>query len=202
MAKKRRSLQSIFISSFFHSSSPPHSSTSPPTSTSTQRSASSMSSYFSPSYTYPFPSITKSKTGTTSTTGSPPLDYLLDDDPFANLSHTSYSTYSLQSPPTKSPFPPPGLSQHILPRSPLCPDPSQSVVSGLSSTARPESGPIASSGPSSISRALSSGLAHAFPAHKKPAFASRQSLPSLHTLSQMNVMIPKKASLFLKWRLS
>ncbi|KAG9315741.1 hypothetical protein JVU11DRAFT_3388 [Chiua virens] len=41
-----------------------------------------------------------------------------------------------------------------------------------------------------VTRPRSSGHGQARPAHTKPAFGSRPSLPSLHTLAQMNVSVP------------
>ncbi|KAJ7022422.1 hypothetical protein C8F04DRAFT_241002 [Mycena alexandri] len=38
--------------------------------------------------------------------------------------------------------------------------------------------------------------AHATPAHQKPAFRPRPSLPSLHTLAQMSVVVPHKVRVF------
>ncbi|PBK97501.1 hypothetical protein ARMGADRAFT_1009501, partial [Armillaria gallica] len=101
-------------------------------------------------------------------TNSPPSD-LLDDDPFANLSSPLRQAQFFVAQP-KSP--------EANPRSPLAPK-----CSEPSFTVQP-----------SITRASSSGIIHARPAHQKPAFTPRPSLPSLHTLSKINFVISKKVS--------
>ncbi|KAK0244058.1 hypothetical protein EDD85DRAFT_184809 [Armillaria nabsnona] len=142
MAKKRRSLQSIFV---------PYSQPASPSSLA----ASSRD-------------ISHYATLPRRNTNSPPSD-LLDDDPFANLSSPLRQAQFCVAQP-KSP--------EANPRSPLAPKSSEP-----SFTVQP-----------SITRALSSGIIHARPAHQKPAFTPRPSLPSLHTLSKINFVISKKVS--------
>jgi hypothetical protein len=144
-------------------------------------------------------STTTTTTTTTSRLPSPPPDYLLDDDPFADLSHSPTFTSSPNSSPTTSTFLPPGLSQPTessLPRSPLSPSSSQENPV----PSQPTTVPATEGTPSTVptTRMSRTSSVHARPAHRKPAFAPRPSLPSLHTLSQMNVVIPKKASVLQK----
>jgi hypothetical protein len=47
-------------------------------------------------------------------------------------------------------------------------------------------------------RPKSSGHGQVRPAHTRPAFSPRPSLPSLHTLAQMNIGIPRKVRVL--WR--
>ncbi|SJL07662.1 uncharacterized protein ARMOST_11012 [Armillaria ostoyae] len=140
MAKKRRSLQSIFV---------PYSQPASPSSLAT-------SSLDIPHYA----------TLPRRNTNSPPSD-LLDDDPFANLSSPLRQAQFCVAQPKSS---------EANPRSPLAPK-----CSEPSFTVQP-----------SITRASSSGIIHARPAHQKPAFAPRPSLPTLHTLSKINFVISKK----------
>ena len=90
---------------------------------------------------------------------------LLDDDPFANLT----SIPRLSDSPTSF--------DHYT----LCqvPQPSSVVVSPQVYLPKP-----------TIARPKSSGNGQARPAHTRPAFAPRPSLPSLHKLAQMNVSVP------------
>ncbi|KAF9221594.1 hypothetical protein BS17DRAFT_785021 [Gyrodon lividus] len=93
-----------------------------------------------------------------------PAPSLLDDDPFANL--TSSNIPVLAGFPNSFEYP--TLSE--------TPRTSTVVVSPRATVARPRS----------------SGHGQTRPARTKPAFVSRPSLPSLHTLAQMNVTIPRK----------
>ncbi|KAK0504159.1 hypothetical protein EDD18DRAFT_1099386 [Armillaria luteobubalina] len=141
MAKKRRSLQSIFV---------PYSQPASPSSLA----ASSLD-------------ISHYATLARRNTNSPPSD-LLDDDPFANLSSPLRQAQFCVAPP-KSPEHKSSLAARA-----------QVLASLLSPSSQ------------SITRASSSGIIHARPAHQKPAFAPRPSLPSLHTLSKINLVISKK----------
>ncbi|KIJ17820.1 hypothetical protein PAXINDRAFT_9761 [Paxillus involutus ATCC 200175] len=60
----------------------------------------------------------------------------------------------------------------------------------LSETPRPST--VVVSPRATLVRPRSSGHGQVRPAHTKPAFTSRPSLPSLYTLAQMNVSIPRK----------
>ncbi|KAF7314329.1 hypothetical protein MKEN_00905500 [Mycena kentingensis (nom. inval.)] len=95
----------------------------------------------------------------------PSDSFLLDDDPFADLSgpRTKSITDVPKSPPLS-----PLTAAHVLPPPPPPPSPPQ-----------PPSSPV---------RTVSSNTT---PAHQKPAFRSRPSLPSLSTLARMNVAMPK-----------
>ncbi|KAF8842207.1 hypothetical protein BDN67DRAFT_966207 [Paxillus ammoniavirescens] len=94
-----------------------------------------------------------------------PTPSLLDDDPFANLIPV------LPGSPTSFEYP--TLSE--------APRPSTVVVSPRAYVPR-----------ATLVRPRSSGHGQVRPARTKPAFTSRPSLPSLHTLAQMNVSIPRK----------
>ncbi|KAF4581403.1 hypothetical protein EYR38_002729 [Pleurotus pulmonarius] len=153
MAKKRRSLQSILIPSFLHS--PP--SSVPPTPSTPELRPSRARSHSELIYHPPLDDA--------ASRASP--SFLLDDDPFANL---STAATQVTSPPAQI------VSPRITPRSPLSPCTSES----------------AKSSPASMSSFPRSHLTH--PAHKRPAFAPRPSLPSLHALAQMNapLVLPRK----------
>jgi hypothetical protein len=141
------------------------------------------------------PTPPRSRRSSRSARSSPPPSFLLDEDPFASLS----------TPSSPVPLAPSGghsntagshplLSETgpstAIPRSPLVSE--SIVVEQSSSTTSPVSPTIAhSSPPPSLTRKLSSG-GNVRPAYQKPAFTTRPSLPSLRTLAQMNVIIPKK----------
>ncbi|KAF4589924.1 hypothetical protein EYR38_009219 [Pleurotus pulmonarius] len=154
MAKKRRSLQSILIPSFLHS---PPSSVPPTPSTRPSRARSHSELIYHPPL------------DDAASRASP--SFLLDDDPFANL---STAPTQVTSPPAQI------VSPRITPRSPLSPCTSESA-NRLASPVR--------SSPASMS-----SFPRSHPAHKRPAFAPRPSLPSLHALAQMNapLVLPRK----------
>lgn len=112
----------------------------------------------------------------------PPVEaespFLLDDDPFANLSGVPAQTPSTPKPTTQ---------KSTQPRSPLSP-----VLSDRVPLSTPSSPPAAVQ---RHSRAWSKSISSRapVPAHQKPAFAPKPSLPSLDALSRMNVVLPKKA---------
>lgn len=117
----------------------------------------------------PTPSDTLATQDKSRTSHSPPPDFLLDDDPFANLSSPRAAQVARDSPPPAVvPVTPPKSPTH--PRSPLAPP-----LNTRKST------PV-----------LHSVHPHARPASQKPAFPTRPSLPSLYTLAQINVVLPKK----------
>ncbi|KAF8130440.1 hypothetical protein K438DRAFT_861623 [Mycena galopus ATCC 62051] len=97
--------------------------------------------------------------------------FLLDDDPFADLTHG----------PPQPPPPLPPLESSV-------DAPTQGPTSPLAEHAVPLPAPV-------LARAVSHAYttpANTTPAHHKPAFKPRPSLPSLHTLAQMSVVVPHK----------
>ena len=209
MVKKRTSIQAILTPSFFQLAPSPEAT--PPVSPTTivtkvrSLSGSIPSSPYASTSTIilnpPTPSTDKhvrqrSLTfSSLSPRSSPPPAFLLDDDPFANL--TSAPSESLKGVVSSQvagdvPLPPLGAS---LPRSPLvaatpnglaAPLPSAIASSSITSPISPPASPLP--------RALAGGRVQARPAHQRPAFKSRPSLPSLSTLARMNVVLTKKVS--------
>ncbi|KAF7980008.1 hypothetical protein HWV62_40112 [Athelia sp. TMB] len=173
--KKQRSLQSIFIPSFLQS--PPPNIALPTASGSQPRSrVRSQSAPRRPSASTLI--TTKAKTSPNTRSGSP-SQFLIDEDPFASASTLPMAINIPTSPPPDAS----GSGQ----RSPTSPPAATDVLPVL-----PPSSPT----PSPV-RPKSSGNAQSRGgAYTKPAFTSRPSLPSLHSLSQMNVVIPKKVCLF------
>lgn len=191
--KKRSSLSSILIPPFLlyplPSLSDVTASTRPRSSTRT-RSPSSPGSEPVPT---PSPQLSEAES-LPSSRNSPPPDYLLDDDPFANYTgarplqpHYGSST----SPPRSRP---PSLSRRTSvkqPRSPLATEPSSPVISPSSSPPPVQCRPLASS-PTRTPSSLPVSGRQLRPAYTRPAFAARPSLPSLHTLSQTDFIYPIK----------
>ncbi|RDB17791.1 hypothetical protein Hypma_000958 [Hypsizygus marmoreus] len=174
MAKKRRSLQALFIPSFL--TAPP----SPTDVTAANYNVTRMRSQSAADQTaYPYASH-GGRSASESSVGDSPPDFLLDDDPFANLSAPSASSRPSPAPPLLpvTPLPP-------KPRSPLTPNTPEIKPSFLASPSRA----VTPLSPPGVSRALSG---RARPAYQKPAFATRPSLPSLDTLARMNVVVTKK----------
>ncbi|TFK23077.1 hypothetical protein FA15DRAFT_757558 [Coprinopsis marcescibilis] len=135
-----------------------------------------------------FPAIPIPSTSSASTAGtssSPPLDFLLDDDPFANLTSLTPIVSRVNASTPTAPPPPEIVSLNPPPRSPLMPlideVPKKSLVRADSAEALPTARQRAFS----IARSPK-------PAYRRPAFQSRPSLPSLNTLAQMNVVLTKK----------
>jgi len=220
MPSRRRSLQSFLIPTFFNFfSHNPVDSTSPPPPSPTpsvRRVASAtgalppppppppvlhrhVSSFSTASQVQPVP-LPRSQPSPSVPVPrcSPPPDYLHDDDPFADLTRRSHSRSFGHN--MNSTFSPPGLSQSLhSPRSPLSsrrPDSSVTISSTSSFSSTPDPViPNQPSLPTRIARTLSSGPLHARPAHLRPAFSQRPSLPSLHSLAQTSVTIPKVRSL-------
>lgn len=198
MTKKRRSLQSLWSPSFLHAQLPDPLS-SPRTSrarsgstatTGTQDSCDSLSSL--PDLSLPdLPPPSRD---------SPPPD-LLDEDPFANLSPA----------PSLRRARPPSLvlldtllddAASLPPRSPLAmsatdasssrfSSPSSSAISLHSLPWTPPPTPTLPKGRPRLIRPKSSAGAQVRPAYTRPAFTPRPSLPSLNTLAQSHVVIPK-----------
>ncbi|THH15842.1 hypothetical protein EW146_g4687 [Bondarzewia mesenterica] len=200
MSKKRRSVQSIFIPSFLHSSPSSPLSPSPPSSATSQARSQSVSSHLVRQISSAASNLSSY---TESPSQSPPPDYLLDDDPFANLSPTPFETTSANSVFHDGPSPVrPELSLDSVatvpspkPRSPLASKSMDSPRSLHSSPSSPtlRASPPFLSDPTSVIPHHSARLRHRRPAHTRPAFASRPSLPSLRTLSQSGVSYSIKA---------
>ncbi|KAG2009776.1 hypothetical protein CC2G_012667 [Coprinopsis cinerea AmutBmut pab1-1] len=176
MKSRRASLQSLMHSLLpiaIPTSSPSSSGEQTPRSRSGSTAASASSAMTSP-LASEFPPIPPSPSR-----ASPPPDFLLDDDPFANLtSPTKVSRVTPHSPSTLSPPEVTPLSP--TPRSPLTADsPKKTLV--ITEANIPRSRP----------RAIS-GARQPQPAYTRPAFTPRPSLPSLSTLAKMNVVLTKK----------
>ncbi|KAJ3487472.1 hypothetical protein NLI96_g3513 [Meripilus lineatus] len=212
MVKKRRSLQSIFIPPFFQPTSLTEASPNRATRLRSHSAAATTTSH------YPLPPPIPINSGQpisvpsslTSPRNSPPSD-LLDDDPFANLNpgpsvinHTSNRarSRSLALPRLTTSLGSPSEPPPPTPRSPLSqpavPGPSFSQSLGYTAPVA-QSDIVPSPPPSSIqekkSRSLrgpwSPGQGQARPAHTRPAFRSRPSLPSLRSLAEGQVVTPR-----------
>jgi hypothetical protein len=179
--KNRRSLQSLFVSPFLHNQfSVAHPATSPPKSLSRTRSQ--------PAPRHPESSTvaslkSKPSTSTLVPRSVSPSTFFIDDDPFANIC-TPPSVTGHHRHPAPTPRSPPSTTTTTDPG----PD-KPAETTPLPPLPVPSTPPIVTHRPKSSSHALARG------ASTKPAFTSRPSLPSLHTLAQMNVMIPKKVIL-------
>ncbi|KAI0795243.1 hypothetical protein BC629DRAFT_313163 [Irpex lacteus] len=211
MPKKRRSLQAILVPPFFQSAMAAEGIMAPPTPTSTTRlrshsAAASTSSYVLPP-AIPIPPMPETRSRPEPLRNSPPSD-LLDDDPFADLSPAPAVTLFAEA--SASQISLPSLSPKIdtsvaatgslktfpTPRSPLAGD---SIDATYERGGRwpvpprtPPSTPILGySAMPSTRRPRSSGNGQARSAYARPAFRSRPSLPSLHSLAQMHVIAPK-----------
>ncbi|KAG6916313.1 hypothetical protein DXG01_007362 [Tephrocybe rancida] len=178
MAKRRRSLQFLFI---------PSSLSAPPSPTTDLFSISSTNAGRSRSHSMANQSWDTVEPYNETPVDSPqdplPPSFLLDDDPFANLSPSPANVY-----PTPSFTPTPTTpieSPPLTPRSPLTPSTPDAKPSFLSSP--PPTSTLSMPG---VSRTVSG---RARPAYSKPAFAPRPSLPSLDTLARMNVVLARKA---------
>jgi len=186
MPKRRTSLQAILIPPFL---SYPSNASEPPRSSTRARSPSTSSH----SSCIPTSSVqTLEATSLDSSRSSPPLDFLLDDDPFAN--HTGARTLPLPRSNPTSPTPSRRTSVKQ-PRSPLAaekclvasPSHSFSPSVPIQSTRAPLSPPRMSPPSSPIT-----GGRQLRPAYTRPAFAPRPSLPTLHSLSQSDFVYPIK----------
>ncbi|ETW81620.1 hypothetical protein HETIRDRAFT_475052 [Heterobasidion irregulare TC 32-1] len=199
MTKKRRSLQSIFIPNFLQPSSfvSVHTPTSPTSRSRSESVSSNLARQISST-----PSTEPSHSDSTSS--SPPPDYLLDEDPFANLSPAPINSTPLPSAsfdvPTLSrpslDLVTTGLSPLAKSRSPLAvtpnsEEPRRRLYSSPSSPSLRETLPFISTKTSHFP--VHATARHRRPAHTRPAFVTRPSLPSLRTLSQSNAAYPIKA---------
>ncbi|KAH9948878.1 hypothetical protein B0H21DRAFT_206529 [Amylocystis lapponica] len=197
MARKRRSLQSLFTPTLSPTASP-----SPPSRTRSHSTAApTATSYFGyDSSVSSLPDLPLFGLPITTSGDSPPLD-LLDDDPFANLSPA----------PSVQRSRPPSLDLRNIhaeraqppPRSPLSQGMSNDASLARQLDASGSGGPSycapAASPPTptipvvkpALTRPKSSGPGQTRPAYTRPAFTQRPSLPSLNTLAQSHVIVPK-----------
>ena len=183
MPKRRTSLQAILIPPFL--SYPPSNASEPPrSSTSTHARSPSASAHSSPSI--PTSSVQALEaTSLELSRTSPPPDFLLDDDPFAN--HTGASPMPLhRSTPTS-----PTHSRRTSVKQPRSPLAAEKCLFASPSNSFSSSVPIPPrmSPPSSPSPISGRQLR---PAYTRPAFAPRPSLPSLHSLAQSDFVYPIK----------
>lgn len=187
MLKKRRSLslQAILIPSFLHS--PLTSPTSPTFARSSATPNGGDLNYFGAlgkdtGVIQTTPSITSPR-------ASPPPSYLIDDDPFADLTCAPSEVQRTQAP--QSPPKPvdSGSQQQQQPRSPLTPN---LPIERIPATA-PSSPALAKSPPPSTNKSLPR---MPVPARQKPAFAPKPSLPSLNDLSRVNFVLKKKVCVY------
>ena len=189
--KKRASLSSILIPPFFLYPLPSLSDISgSPRPRSSTRTRSPSSSHASEPIPMPSPQLSETAS-LASSRNSPPPDFLLDDDPFANYSGARplQPHYGSSTSPPRSRAP--SLSRRTSvkqPRSPLATEPSSPVMSPSSSPP-----PVRStSSPTRTPSSLPVSGRQLRPAYTRPAFAARPSLPSLHTLSQTDFNYPIK----------
>lgn len=251
MTKKRGSLQAIFVSSFLQNGPMSSPSISPPTSPTKSKSRLRALSAATPSSpTESVVSVASNSTIASDASGfqhqrqrsftvgfnsvnsatlsrcSPPPAYLLDDDPFANLtaapSITLKRKFSSGSSSNSATRPSAGSSSNDvpavplippvppIPRSPLhepsvpqgimalvAPPPNSVLSSSLASSPFVSTSSAPSSPPPPLPRALSNGRGQTRPAYQRPAFSSRPSLPSLDTLARMNIVMTKKVWFYL-----
>ncbi|KAI0004550.1 hypothetical protein BJV74DRAFT_382521 [Russula compacta] len=186
MPKRRTSLQSILIPPFLSS---PLSSTSESSRSSTRVRSPSTSSH-PPPHGPPSSVHPPEAASLESSRISPPPDFLLDDDPFANYSGArplpSYHGNSTSAHSRRT-----SIRQ---PRSPLATEPCPSP-SPFHSSSSPVPIPCSrsASSPSRISPPTPPVSGRQLrPAYTRPAFAPRPSLPSLHTLAQSDFVYPIK----------
>lgn len=216
MPKKRRSLQAILIPPFFHPSLSSEEDASPSGLNQRVRSqsAAATTSQFVLPPAIPIAADPSSSSGSRTPRNSPPSD-LLDDDPFANLSPGpttlvfDEASISSQRPSAVLPDISPDVnlvssprSPRVTPRSPLAQSAvdldggffaeGDSLPSWMHPPAPPPPTPIPSRRAATVlPRPRSSGQGSLRPAYTRPAFSLRPSLPSLHTLAQMNIAVPK-----------
>jgi hypothetical protein len=179
--KNRRSLQSLFVSPFLHNqSSVTRPATAPPKSLSRAR---SQSAPRHPGSSTVASLKSKPSTSTLVPRSVSPSTFLIDEDPFANIC-TRPSVTGHHRPPAPTPRSPPSTTTGT----DHGPD-KPAETTHLPPLSVPSTPPVVTHRPKSSSHA------QARRAYPKPGFTSRPSLPSLHTLAQMNVMIPKKVLL-------
>ncbi|KAK2465411.1 hypothetical protein APHAL10511_002765 [Amanita phalloides] len=176
MTKKRRSLQSIVLPSFLQS----------PQFMTYRKSPTRSRSY---SYVDRAPYACPFDDSEAHSTMDDPPPFLLDADPFANLTSSAVITplsSSDRRPPTTSPvlqsFDTTLLTLNV-PRSPLSPP--NSAQSSYFGSVSPQL-------PAALSPRVRS-LGRVKPAYERPAFSPRPSLPSLGTLAHMSIAPPDKA---------
>lgn len=180
MPKRRTSLQAILIPPFL--SYPLSNASSEPPRSSARARSPSTSSHSQPCIPTSSAQALEAASLESSRT-SPPPDFLLDDDPFANHTGANPTPLHRGNPTSPTQSRRTSLKQ---PRSPLAPEkclaasPSHSFSSSecSRSPSSPPSPPISG-------RQLR-------PAYTRPAFAPRPSLPSLHSLAQSDFVYPIK----------
>ncbi|KDQ62615.1 hypothetical protein JAAARDRAFT_466334 [Jaapia argillacea MUCL 33604] len=204
MTKKRRSLQSILIPTFLQNPASPPQSPHPTTSSRFGSRVRSLSEAARPTrpvvpaydpHTLPPPP-------TTSSCDSPPPDFLLDEDPFADL--TQSPTLLAPTSPTLSPTlrsRRPSLAQPPTDLPDATPLVRQSRVSPTEISFNNVNHPVTGQYPSSQAPIRRASVAQASfpisprilrPAHSRPAFSSRPSLPSLDVLARTGIVLKKK----------
>ena len=219
MVKKRRSLQSILIPPFFYSTSSTETS---PNHTTRLRSNSAAAATTHSPIPSPIPinpsQPSPSHSAHTSPRNSPPSD-LLDDDPFANLtpgpslitdsSHNRARSQSLALPrlstssgpssePPAVPTPRSPLSQNALPVIPSLASVLAENASSFQADVIPPAPPSTPPVPETHSRSFRGpwipGQGQLRPAYTRPAFKPRPSLPSLRSLTEGQVVVPRVRS--------
>jgi hypothetical protein len=189
MSKKGTSLQSILIPPYLLYPIPSLSDTPSETDRSFGRVHPSSSSSRPSHRTTPSFTQSSGDASLASSRSSPPPDFLLDDDPFAN-----YTGAGLVQPHYGISTSPPHSRKTSVkqPRSPLAAEPCLVITSSPSS---PPSQSASSSSRICCPAPLVSGR-QLRPAYTRPAFALRPSLPSLHTLAQSDFIYPIKVCNF------
>ncbi|KAF9013188.1 hypothetical protein BDQ17DRAFT_583330 [Cyathus striatus] len=187
MTKKRRSLQSILVPSFLQASTPP--------------SPTSPTSLITPANPTGFTARMRSYSSVDSSSfyDSPPPDFLLDEDPFANLSaapvapaahQASVSPEDSSRAATPTPSKPGDATTPPKPRSPLTPPSTDTAKPAILAPSPRSSGVSLQRG--QLPPPLPFSRIQPRPAYQKPAFRPRPSLPSLHSLARMEYVVPKK----------
>ncbi|TFY70960.1 hypothetical protein EVG20_g2043 [Dentipellis fragilis] len=191
MPKKRPSLESILIPTFLQH--PPHIPLVSPSLKPHSRGRSQSTS----SYIAQHRAASDSRSKPVSPRDSPPPDYLIDEDPFANLTSTSAMASPSVSRSVSSWWddgfrPGPSASADAELRSPLAP--STSSHRSRTNPSSPISAPV-SLPPHQLPPVppIEVHRRRVRPAHARPAFSQRPSLPSLRTLAESDFIYPIKA---------
>ena len=190
MPKRRTSLQSILIPPFL---SYPFSNTNTPSDTPQPSSHTRLpsTSSFSPPHNLPTAVQPPVPAALESSRGSPPPDFLHDDDPFANYTGARPLPVYRNGPTSPSHSRRTSVKQ---PRSPLAiePLPIESPSQSSSQPVHAQNGRLPSNPPRLSPPSPPVGGRQLRPAYTRPAFAPRPSLPSLHTLAQPDFIYPIK----------
>jgi hypothetical protein len=209
MPKKRRSLQAILVPPFFQSAMTAEGVVSPPPPSPSMRLRSHSAAATTTSYVLPpaipIPEIPETRSQATTLGNSPPSD-LLDDDPFANLAPAPaailYAEPSLARPLSSLLRPKVETTTDFLNPPHLFPTPRSPLANNVSTAlSERQPWPMPQTPPSTpvhgykvgapLRRPRSSGNSQVRSAYARPAFRSRPSLPSLNTLAEMHVTVPK-----------